>query len=58
MVRWYIQRGGTGTSRLGFCHLSIRLLGYEPQTEFEDGLKNVHGWFAENWEDIRGSGEF
>jgi len=26
--------------------------------EFEDGLKNVHGWFAENWDDIRGSGEF
>jgi len=35
-----------------------RLLGYEPQTEFEDGLKNVHGWFTENWDDIRGSGEF
>ena len=35
-----------------------RLLGYEPQTEFEDGLKNVHGWFAEKWDDIRGCGEF
>jgi len=34
------------------------LLGYEPQTGFEDGLKNVRGWFAENWGDIRGSGEF
>ena len=37
---------------------SRKLLGYEPQTEFEDGLKNVHGWFVENWEDIRGRGEF
>lgn len=35
-----------------------RLLGYEPQTGFEDGLKNVHGWFAENWEYIRGREEF
>jgi hypothetical protein len=35
-----------------------RLLGYEPQTEFEDGLKNVHGWFAESWGDMRGGGEF
>ena len=35
-----------------------RLLGYEPQTEFEYGLKEVHGWFAENWGNIRGRGEF
>jgi len=29
------------------------LLGYEPQMGFEDGLKKVHGWFIENWEDYR-----
>jgi UDP-glucose 4-epimerase len=29
-----------------------RLLGYEPQTEFADGLKKVYGWFVENWENI------
>ena len=23
-----------------------RLLGYEPQTGFEDGLKKVHAWFV------------
>jgi len=34
------------------------LLGYEPQTGFEDGLKNVRGWFAENWGEIRKSGKF
>jgi nucleoside-diphosphate-sugar epimerase len=35
-----------------------RLLGYEPQTEFEDGLKKVHEWFVENWSDIERSAEF
>jgi nucleoside-diphosphate-sugar epimerase len=35
-----------------------RLLGYEPQTGFEDGLKKVHAWFVENWENIEGSAEF
>jgi hypothetical protein len=28
-----------------------RILDYEPQTGFEDGLKDVHGRFAENWGD-------
>ncbi|MCK4736801.1 MAG: GDP-mannose 4,6-dehydratase, partial [Methanophagales archaeon] len=35
-----------------------RLLGYEPQMKFEDGLKKVHAWFVENWENIEGSAEF
>jgi nucleoside-diphosphate-sugar epimerase len=35
-----------------------RLLGYEPQTGFEDGLKKVHAWFVENWADIERSAEF
>jgi nucleoside-diphosphate-sugar epimerase len=35
-----------------------RLLGYEPQTGFEDGLKKVYGWFVENWKDIEKSAEF
>jgi hypothetical protein len=34
------------------------LLDSELQTEFEDGLKNVHEWFVENWADIEGSAEF
>lgn len=34
------------------------ILGYKPKTSFEDGLKNVHGWFVDNWEDIDGSAEF
>ena len=35
-----------------------KLLGYQPQMKFEDGLKNVHEWFVENQENINRSAEF
>jgi nucleoside-diphosphate-sugar epimerase len=35
-----------------------RLLGYAPEMEFREGLKQVHSWFVSNWEDIKGSAEF
>ena len=35
-----------------------RLLGYEPQTGFEDGLKRVREWFIKNRENIERSAEF
>jgi len=35
-----------------------RLLGYEPKTPFEKGLKNVNKWFVDNWENIQESAEF
>lgn len=35
-----------------------RLLGYEPQMGFDDGLKKVHAWFIENWGIIEWSVEF
>ncbi|MGB7001028.1 MAG: hypothetical protein WBE22_03300 [Halobacteriota archaeon] len=35
-----------------------RLLGYEPQMGFEDGLNRVHEWFTDNWEIIERSAEF
>ena len=35
-----------------------KILDYKPQTSFEDGLKNVHEWFEENWEFIQESAEF
>lgn len=34
------------------------ILGYEPQTAFEDGLEFTHAWFLEHWGDIRKSAEF
>jgi nucleoside-diphosphate-sugar epimerase len=35
-----------------------RLLGYRPQTTLNEGLKHVHEWFVENWENIKRSAEF
>jgi len=35
-----------------------RLLGYRPQTTFNEGLKHVHEWFVENWDDIERGAEF
>ena len=35
-----------------------RLLGYEPQTGFAEGLKHVQGWFVENWENVEVNAEF
>jgi UDP-glucose 4-epimerase len=33
-------------------------LGYAPGASFEDGLKAVHEWFVQNWENIERSAEF
>lgn len=35
-----------------------KLLDYQPQTNFEDGLKKVHEWFVENWDNIKRDAEF
>jgi nucleoside-diphosphate-sugar epimerase len=35
-----------------------RLLGYRPRMTFNEGLKHVHEWFVENWEDVERSAEF
>lgn len=35
-----------------------KLLHYEPKMEFEEGLKKVHEWFVNNWENIKKSAEF
>ena len=35
-----------------------RVLGYQPKMAFEDGLKNVHRWFSENWDGIQKTAEF
>jgi UDP-glucose 4-epimerase len=34
------------------------LLGYEPNTKFEDGLANTIEWFRENWDRIQASSSF
>jgi nucleoside-diphosphate-sugar epimerase len=35
-----------------------KTLGYQPKTEFKEGLKRVHQWFRKNWENIRKSADF
>lgn len=35
-----------------------RVLGYQPRMGFEDGLKNVHQWFSDNWDGIQKTAEF
>lgn len=46
------------TKLLSCVDKANRVLGYKPQMKFEDGLKNVHSWFEENWENIEKSAEF
>jgi UDP-glucose 4-epimerase len=33
-------------------------LGYKPKTKFENGLKDTHQWFVDNWKNIEKSAEF
>ncbi len=35
-----------------------KLLNYNPQMMFDDGLEKVHRWFVNNWENIEKSAEF
>jgi len=35
-----------------------RILGYEPKTSFEEGLKNTIQWFRDNWTNIQKSASF
>jgi nucleoside-diphosphate-sugar epimerase len=35
-----------------------KTLGYKPKMKFEEGLKETHQWFIENWENIEKSAEF
>jgi nucleoside-diphosphate-sugar epimerase len=46
------------THLLSSIEKAKKILEYKPRTKFEDGLRKVHGWFTENWENIRGSAEF
>lgn len=43
---------------VGSIEKSRRVLGYEPQTGFDEGLDRVHDWFENNWERIDACAEF
>lgn len=40
------------TRLLASIEKARKLLGYEPQMSFREGLKHVHQWFTENWENM------
>jgi nucleoside-diphosphate-sugar epimerase len=56
----YIQRRDwdAKTRLISSIDKAKKLLGYRPRTAFNEGLKYVHEWFVENWEDIERSAEF
>lgn len=56
----YVKRRNWDAKRrlLSSIDKARRLLDYKPQTEFEDGLKKVHRWFNENWDNIEKNAEF
>ncbi|MBT3172682.1 MAG: hypothetical protein HN333_14770 [Rhodospirillaceae bacterium] len=38
--------------------IAREVLGYEPNTAFDDGLEQTLKWFRDNWEQIDTSAEF
>jgi len=46
------------TKLLSSIEKAKRVLGYQPKTVFEDGLKKTYEWFIDNWENIERSAEF
>ena len=46
------------TRRRASIEKAKKLLDYQPQTEFEAGLKKVHDWLVENQENIKRDAEF
>ncbi|MCL7413961.1 MAG: SDR family NAD(P)-dependent oxidoreductase [ANME-2 cluster archaeon] len=46
------------TKLLSSIDKAKKLLDYQPQMKFEDGLEKVHEWFVENRDDIKRSAEF
>ena len=56
----YVQRREWDVKKrlLSSIEKAKKLLDYKPEIEFENGLKKVHEWFIENWENIKKSAEF
>ena len=56
----YVKRRDWDVTRrlLSSIEKARGLLGYKPQTDLKDGLKKVHEWFVDNWENIKNSAEF
>ena len=46
------------TRLLSSIEKARQILAYEPQVQFEDGIKRLHQWFVDNWDNIKDSAEF
>jgi UDP-glucose 4-epimerase len=46
------------TRLLSSIEKAHRILGYQPEKKFEDGVREVHQWFVANWQNIQNSAEF
>lgn len=46
------------TRLLSSIEKAKRILKFEPKMDFKEGLKNIHKWFQDNWENIEKSAEF
>lgn len=46
------------TRLLSSIEKANRILGYQPKTKFEDGVRELHNWFVGNWDNITKSAEF
>jgi len=46
------------TRLLSSIEKAEKILNYQPQTKFKDGLKKTHQWFTDNWDHIKNSAEF
>ena len=56
----FVSRRKWDTKRrlLASIELAKKLIGYEPKTSLEDGLKRTIQWFKDNWEKIEASAQF
>ena len=56
----YVQKRKWDTKNrvLASIEKARKLIGYNPATNFEEGLKNTINWFKKNWENIKKSANF
>ncbi|MDY6843644.1 MAG: NAD-dependent epimerase/dehydratase family protein [Thermodesulfobacteriota bacterium] len=52
------RKWDTKSRLLASIEKAKNLIGYEPKTEFESGLKDTINWFKENWENIEEHASF
>lgn len=52
------RRWDTKTRLLASIEKAQRMVGYEPKTEFDEGVKNTVAWFREHWDEIQATARF